>query len=232
MKATILYVEDDSDLGNVTKQYLEMMDFDVTWCQSGNAAYEAYVRNNFNLVVIDVGLPDIDGFSLAQRILEGDRGAYFLFLTARKLKQDKIHGLKLGAIDYITKPFDIDELNLRIKNIVARQQPLDLNRSPKQTKIIRVNEICLDLETLSLSIGSAYGAKLTMREAELFTYFCKNPNKIVTREDLLVHIWGENDYFLGRSLDVFVSRLRKLISKSNNVKIENVYGVGFKMVTC
>lgn len=227
MNPKILYIEDEPDLGGVTKQYLELMEFEVTWCLTGKSAYKAFLNDTFNIVIIDVQLPDVDGFTVAQRIVEHDKDVYFLFLTARNLKQDKMQGLLLGAIDYIVKPFDIDELVLRIKNIVSKQIG---NKSPDahpEENIVKLDDVVFNSQKLSLSIGSEPSTMLTLREAELFAYFCKNKNTIIKREDILIKIWGEDDYFLGRSLDVFISRLRKLLSKSKTIKIENVYGVGF-----
>lgn len=226
MKPKILYVEDEQDLGRVTTQYLELMEFEVVWCLSGKAAYKAYLSDTFNVVIIDIQLPDVDGFTLAKRIVEHNKDAYFLFLTARNLKQDKIQGLLLGAIDYIVKPFDIDELVLRIKNIVSKQLSYPLSAADPKESLIILDDVVFNSQNLSLSVNGQ-DTMLTLREAELFEYFCKNKNTIIKREDILIKIWGDDDYFLGRSLDVFISRLRKLLSKSNSIKIENVYGVGF-----
>lgn len=203
------------------------MEFEVTWCLSGKSAYKAFLNDAFNIVIIDVQLPDVDGFTLAQRIVEHDKDVYFLFLTARNLKQDKMQGLLLGAIDYIVKPFDIDELVLRIKNIVSKQLSNKSSGSDSKENIVRLDDVVFNSQKLSLSVGNEPSTMLTLREAELFEYFCKNKNSIIKREDILINIWGEDDYFLGRSLDVFISRLRKLLSKSKTIKIENVYGVGF-----
>lgn len=229
MNAKILYVEDDLDLGTVTKQYLELMRIDVIWCQSARSAYRTYLQGKYDVIVIDVMLPDVDGFTLAQRILERDKDAYFLFLTARTQKHDKLKGLMMGAIDYMTKPFDIDELVLKIKNMVARQKSAHDMGMEQPKSIIRFGDVCFDETRLSLSVGKDYRVNLTLREAELFGYLCKNRNMVIRREDILVAIWGEDDYFLGRSLDVFISRLRKILSKSRTVRIDNVYGVGFTL---
>ncbi len=228
MKPKLLYVEDEADLGNVTKQYLEAMNFDVTWCLDGKSAYQEYLRQEaaFSLVVIDIQLPDFNGFDLAQRIVAHDKDAYFLFLTARKEKKDRLLGLDMGAMDYITKPFDIDELVLRIRNIVRRKQVVE--EVEPTADIIQIGNISLNKEALSLSVDGRVKTTVTMREAELLEYLYAHRNTIVKREDLLIRFWGENDYFMGRSLDVFISRLRKLLRHSSSgVRIENSYGVGF-----
>lgn len=232
-KTKLLYVEDEIDLGNVTRQYLELMDFEVQWCTSARRAEEIYSAAplDYQLMLIDIQLPDMDGFELAERILPKNENAYFLFLTARKEKRDRIKGLKLGAVDYITKPFDIDELVLRIQNIVRRQR-LRLNntagdRGPAISPITNIGDVMLNKDLLTLSILGSSCIQLTQREAELLEYFNSHRNMIIKRSDILLQVWGENDYFRGRSLDVFISRLRKLLKSSLCVKIENVYGVGF-----
>ncbi|GGG86504.1 DNA-binding response regulator [Parapedobacter pyrenivorans] len=227
MKPKLLYVEDELDLGNVTKQYLEAMNFEVTWCTNGKNAYQEYLHHEttYSLVIIDIQLPDINGFDLARKIVEYNKNAFFLFLTARKEKKDRLYGLDIGAMDYITKPFDIDELVLRIRNITRRTKPTEEKSQPDT---IEIGNIVLNKESLSLSVDGHIKTTLTLREAELLEYLYTYRNSIVKREDLLVRFWGENDYFMGRSLDVFISRLRKLLRHSSSgVRIENIYGVGF-----
>jgi len=229
MKRKLLYVEDEQDLGNVTRQYLEMMDFSVDWCTSGTAAISLYQKNSFDysLVIIDIQLPDIDGFEFARKIREWNSDVYFLFLTARKEKPDRLKGLTLGAVDYICKPFDIDELVLRIQNITWHQTPITEREHKLVSNTLNIGDICLNKDLLELCIPAKSPITLTQREAELLEYLNKNRNIIIKREEILVHIWGENDYFLGRSLDVFIFRLRKMLASSSNVKITNVYSVGF-----
>jgi len=227
MNPKLLYVEDEIDLGNVTKQYLGAMNFDVTWCLDGKTAYQEYLRAEqaYSLVIIDIQLPDFDGFDLAQKILAHDKNAYFLFLTARKEKKDRLMGLDMGAMDYITKPFDIDELVLRIRNIVRRKRVVEPEPA---AHTIQIGNITLNKEALSLSVDGRVKTTVTPREAELLEYLYIHRNTIVKREDLLIRFWGENDYFMGRSLDVFISRLRKLLRQSaSGARIENSYGVGF-----
>ncbi|MFD2600311.1 response regulator transcription factor [Sphingobacterium corticis] len=231
MKTRILYVEDESDLGNVTKQYLELVGFEMNWCLDGSSALKAYNQEAYDIVIIDIQLPDMDGFALAKEINHINEHAHFLFLTARNLKEDRIRGLELGAFDYITKPFDVDELVLRVRNFVNRQLRYSDTPVASSSDEIQMDDVKVDLKLLSISIGDHFSTSLTLREMELFTYLYQQRNQIVKREEILLHIWGDNDYFLGRSLDVFISRLRKVLSKSSSVKIENVYGVGFKLVS-
>src|SRR3546814_483544 len=191
------------------------MNFEVTWCLDGKSAYQEYLRVGtvYSLVIIDIQLPDFNGFDLAQKIVAHDKNAYFLFLTARKEKKDQLLGLDMGAMDYITKPFDIDELVLRIRNIVRRKSVVA--ESEPATDSIEIGNITLNKETLSLSVDGRVKTTVTLREAELLAYLYSHRNTIVKREELLIRFWGENDYFMGRSLDVFISRLRKLLDRKS-----------------
>jgi DNA-binding response OmpR family regulator len=225
MRSKILLVEDEIDLGNVVRQYLEISDFEVDWVQNGKKALEKLKgpQRSYHIVLIDVSMPEMDGFELAENIVALGLELPFLFLTARNEKSDRLHGLQIGADDYISKPFDVDELVLRIRNIIKRNTGAEtVNRS----LIIR-GDTKFNKDSLKLSIGSRNEIILTPREAELLDYLFRNENRILKREDILTQLWGENDYFLGRSLDVFISRLRKHLSASDCISIDNVYGVGF-----
>ncbi|MBX3254677.1 MAG: response regulator transcription factor [Chitinophagaceae bacterium] len=226
MKDRVLFVEDEADLGNVVKQYLEVMDFEVDWCKNGRVALEKFRDHSFlyEIVVLDIGLPGMDGFELAENILKISPEVSFLFLTARNEKPDRLHGLKIGADDYITKPFDIDELVLRIRNIVRRKRT---GAAHSIINTITIGDVSYSKDALQLHIDGKDTVSLTRREAELLEYLLSRANKVLKREDILTQLWGENDYFLGRSLDVFISRLRKHLSVSKTVSINNVYGVGF-----
>lgn len=227
MKPSILLVEDEVDLGNVVKQYLEIMEFTVDWSRDGKAAlaqFQAH-QNKYDILLIDISLPGMDGFQLATNVVQLNPQTPFLFLTARNERADKLHGLKIGADDYITKPFDIDELVLRIRNIIKRHA--GNTESSQQRSLVKRGDVQFHKEALKLLIGEQPAIMLTPREAELLEFLFNNENRILKREEILTRLWGENDYFLGRSLDVFISRLRKHLSKSAYVSISNVYGVGF-----
>jgi DNA-binding response OmpR family regulator len=228
MKSRLLLVEDHKDLGNVTKQYLQVMDFDVNWVTSGEEAFKAYHENSsqFDLLIIDIQLPGMSGFALAEKVIKVNEFVPFLFLTARNEKKERLYGLKIGAADYISKPFDIDELVLRIKNIIRRNPASETGYSELPGSI-RVGDITLHKDSLKLNIDGSGEFSLTLREVELLEYLCENPSRVIKREEILLKLWGENDYFLGRSLDVFISRLRKILIPSKKTSIENVYGVGF-----
>lgn len=227
MNNKILLVEDQQDLGNVIKQYLEVVDFEVEWCTDAENAYKTYhaAGTPFDLLILDIQLPGMNGFELAEKIRKENDRVPFLFLTARNEKKDRLYGLKIGADDYISKPFDIDELVLRIRNIIHRSHAGAFVRNPATE--ISIGDITLNKDLLKLSIGNQSQIQLTLREVELLDYLCRHQNQVLKRENILLQIWGENDYFLGRSLDVFISRIRKLLASSRLVNIENVYGIGF-----
>ena len=226
MKSKILLVEDEIDLGNVVKQYLEIMDFTVHWSKDGNTALAQFQASHgkYDILLIDVSMPGMDGFDLAHRIMKINPQVPFLFLTARNERADRLYGLKIGADDYITKPFDIDELVLRIKNIIKRNTP---SSEVVSRSMIERGDVKFHKDSLKLIIGHQPEIMLTPRESELLEFLFNNENRILKREEILTRLWGENDYFLGRSLDVFISRLRKHLNGSGHISITNVYGVGF-----
>lgn len=225
-KLKLLLLEDEADLGRVVCQYLEVSDFDVDWVTNGRQACGRLLATaaDYQLALIDVQVPEMDGFQVVDQMVQAGRNIPFLFLTARNEKCDRLRGLGLGADDYITKPFDVDELVLRIRNIVRRSQGAP---APPSSSILTVGDLTFDKNSLRLTVAAGKPAVLTPREAELLEFLVKNKNTILRREDILTRLWGSNDYFLGRSLDVFVSRLRKHLAKSAAVSIDNVYGVGF-----
>ena len=228
MKYRILFAEDEIDLGNVVKQYLEIKNFEVCLCTSGPKAIEQFSKSplDYQIAILDISMPGMNGFELAEYLVNINEQLSFLFLTARNEKKDKLYGLQLGADDYITKPFDIDELVLRIRNIIRRNHPADVMH-PFSGADITIGDITLHKNLLKLSIGDSKQISLTLREVELLEYLCLHQARVLKRDDILLQLWGENDYFLGRSLDVFISRLRKLLAPSKTVSIDNVYGIGF-----
>ena len=228
-RPVILLVEDEMDLGNVVRQYLEISDFEVDWMTNGKLAYE-HLRSgvkDYHIALLDVSMPEMDGFQLADKIVQLGLKLPFLFLTARNERSDRLHGLKLGADDYISKPFDVDELVLRIRNIIKRNTGTSGGGAHVSTPVVTREDVVFAKDTLRLTIAGKKDIVLTPREAELLEYLFHNENRILKREEILGQLWGENDYFLGRSLDVFISRLRKHLSTSDSISIDNVYGVGF-----
>lgn len=224
-KAHLLYVEDDESLSFVTRDNLELNGYEVTYCADGKQALEAVRGGKFDLCILDVMLPEVDGFTIAQEIRKRDEQVPILFLSAKSMKQDKIHGLTIGADDYITKPFSIEELLLKIDIFLRRTRYTNILRVNTPVSIGRYN---YDYKNLHLSHGTEYAETLTQKEADLLKLLYENRNNVVKRSYILETLWGKDDYFLGRSLDVFISRLRKYLNRDERIKIENIHGVGFK----
>lgn len=229
MKHKILLVEDEADLGNVVKQYLELMDFDVDWQQDGLTAFELFKKtpDQYHILLIDVNLPGMNGFELAEHVVQINSHVPFLFLTARGEKMDRLNGLKIGADDYVVKPFDVDELVLRIRNIIKRKQPLVSQAVVQNNNVITIGNTQLFVDSLTLVTEQGEEIILTPRECDLLIMFFNNVNRVLKREEILTKVWGSNDYFVGRSLDVFISRFRKYFQHNPGISIKNVYGIGF-----
>lgn len=222
-KAKILYVEDDIYLSYVTKDNLELKGYTVIWVKDGETALKVFSEESFDLCVLDIMLPRLDGFSVAEEIRKENEDIPILFLSAKTLKEDKIKGLTLGADDYITKPFSIEELVLKIDVFLKRSKVQKLETTHN---LAELGKLYFDFENLELS-DSETSSRLTLREAELLNLFCQNKNKLLKKEEILNSLWKDDSYFLSRSLDVFVSRLRKHLKSDSRLKIETVHGVGF-----
>jgi DNA-binding response OmpR family regulator len=226
-KAHILFVEDDASLALVTKDSLELRNYEVTHCANGQIALEQFQQGSFDLCLFDVMLPQMDGFTLAEKVRELNHEIPIIFLTAKAMQEDKIAGLKLGADDYLTKPFSIEEVVLKIEVFLKRSSFAQADT--RQTKFT-IGNFTFDFQDLKLQYQQEPPRRLTQREAELLRFFCLHQDKILKREDILKSIWGDDDYFFGRSLDVFITRLRKYLKADAAIKIENIHGVGFKML--
>jgi DNA-binding response OmpR family regulator len=224
--AKILYVEDDVNLGYVTTDNLQLHGYNTTFCKDGKAALEAFKKEPFDLCILDVMLPEMDGFELAKAIRERDKNVPIIFLTAKTLKEDKIAGFKTGADDYMTKPFSIEELLMRI-NVFLKRSKVNATKEELPSQFV-VGKCNFDFDNLTLEVAKKKN-ELTQKEAELLRYFCMNKNRVLKRDEILKSLWGDDDYFMGRSLDVFVSRLRKYLKQDSSVSIENIHGVGFKL---
>lgn len=226
MKPHILYVEDDESLSFVTKDNLELQGYQVTYCENGTKAIDIVKKQTFDLCVLDVMLPGVDGFTIAAEIRKTNADVPIIFLTAKSLKEDKIHGLKLGADDYITKPFSIEELILKIE-IFLKRNKITSGKAP-EIEQMEVGQFILDYKNLELQNNGTI-RPLTQKEADLLRLFIQNKNEVLKRPQILESLWGEDDYFMGRSLDVFISRLRKYLKADESLKIENIHGVGFRL---
>lgn len=229
----ILLVEDDQNFGDVLKSYLEMHDFDVNLATDGIEGFDKYRRSQYDLCIFDVMMPRKDGFTLAREIRERDTDMPIIFLTAKNLKQDVLEGFKIGADDYISKPFNSEELLLRIHAILKRaSKPLDPKEELKEFEIGNYH-FNYPLRVLKYNTEDGEDKdkeKLSPKEAHLLRLFCINKNEVLTRTEALTKIWGEDNYFTARSMDVFVTKLRKYLKKDQRIEIENIHGNGFRLV--
>jgi len=221
--AKILYVEDNLSLCFVTSDQLKKQGYQVVSCKDGKEALYTFKEQIFDLCILDVMLPQIDGFELAKKIRQENKHIPIIFLSARSMQEDKIEGLKIGGDDYLTKPFDIDELCLKIEVFLKRKE---INST--QNNNYKIGDFQLDVTEKTLNILGTEKT-LTLKETELLSLLAEKQNTIVKREYILVNLWGKNDYFLGRSLDVFISKLRKKLTQDQNISIENIRGVGFRL---
>jgi len=221
--AKILYVEDNLSLRFVTSDQLKKRGYQVISCKDGKEGLSTFKEQLFDLCVLDIMLPQIDGFELAKKIRQENEHIPIIFLSARSMQEDKIEGLKIGGDDYLTKPFDIDELCLKIEVFLKRKE---INSG--QNNIYKIGGFQLNVTEQTLSI-LGIEKTLTLKETELLSLLAQKQNTIVKREYILVNLWGRNDYFLGRSLDVFISKLRKKLTQDQNISIENIRGVGFRL---
>ncbi|WP_296147713.1 response regulator transcription factor [uncultured Flavobacterium sp.] len=226
MKQHILLAEDDFDYASILKQYLEFSGFKVTWAKDGKEALKIFSDTNPDICVLDVMMPHMDGFTLAENIIDNYPETPFIFLTAKSLKEDKIKGLRLGADDYVVKPFEVEELILRIQNILKRTQKAVVKNST-EANTFPIGAYLFDGENYTLS-HEKITHRITEKEAQLIRFLYANKNKLVKREDILKEIWGNDDFFSGRSMDVFISRLRKYFNEDQNISIPSVRGLGFE----
>lgn len=224
-KTNILLAEDDDNLGLLLQTYLKSKGFDVDLVRNGKAAFERFNEQKFDFCLFDVMMPVMDGFTLAKEIREIDRKVPILFLTAKGLKEEKLEGFALGADDYLTKPFSMEELLARITAILRRVE------TPKNEEdtIVMVGKIPFEPELRILHLQEG-DKKLTTKENQLLTMLVKNQNEILDRQATLRAIWGDDNYFNGRSMDVYIAKLRKLLKQDEAIEIMNVHGKGFKFM--
>jgi len=228
----ILLVEDDQNFGDVLRSYLEMHDFDVTLAKDGQAGLVSYHKGNFDLCVFDVMMPKKDGFTLAREIREKDKLTPIIFLTAKSMKDDILQGFKLGADDYITKPFNSEELLYRVQAILKRSSKVKDEKEDIREFEIGNFHFNYPLRILTYTDESANveQRKLSPKEAHLLRMFCVYKNDVLPRSEALTKIWGEDNYFTARSMDVFVTKLRKYLKPDTNIEIVNIHGNGFQLL--
>ncbi len=223
-KPKILYVEDDETLGYLTADNLHLRGFEITHSTDGSDALEQFKSNLFDVCILDIMLPKMDGFELASHIRKLNQDIPILFLTAKTLSEDKITGFKIGGDDYIVKPFNIEELVLKINVFLKRAKILVHQNSEFTFKDVTFNYPQLELTVKDKS------SILTQKEADLLQFFFNHEGEVLKRDFILNSLWGDDDYFMGRSMDVFISRLRKYLASAPTISIENIHGVGFKLI--
>jgi DNA-binding response OmpR family regulator len=223
-RATVLLAEDDTSLAFVIKDNLEEEHYEVAWCADGESAWQRYVKGGIDICLLDVMMPVKDGFTLAKKIRQKSDVVPILFITAKSVEQDKLDGFKTGADDYITKPFSMKELLLRMDVFLRRTKKLHSD----EIKEYRLGNLVFSFTDLKL-FSNGEENSLTQREADLLKFFCEHYNKVVKREEVLRSVWGKDDYFLGRSMDVFITRLRKYFKADPSVIIETIHGIGFRL---
>lgn len=225
-EVNILLCEDDESLGMLLREYLDAKGYRTTLCQDGEEGLSAFLQGKFNLCILDVMMPRMDGFTLARKIHELNYDMPFMFLTAKNLKDDVRAGFELGADDYITKPFSMEEVVLRIEAILRRVR----GKNNKEMTLRQIGKFVFDTQKQILTMGDVQ-EKLTTKEAELLTLLSNRPNELLQRDYALKAIWIDDNYFNARSMDVYITKLRKHLKDDPNVQIINVHGKGYKLVT-
>ena len=220
----IFLVEDDLSFGSVLKSYLEINDYSVEWVDDGKYALEHFRKSVFNICILDIMLPHVDGFTIANEIRKINTEVPIIFLTAKKLKEDVLKGYGAGGDDYVTKPFDTDILLAKIKAILLRRD----NQSGTKD-IYEIGRFVFNAKLRTLTIGGDE-KKLSPKEGQLLELLALNPNALISREMALKKIWGSDDYFTARSMDVYITKLRKFLSDDPSLNIKNIHGAGFQLV--
>lgn len=223
-KPKILLVEDDPSLGFVLKDNLSLRGYDILLCADGDAGWKEFQSQHFDLCILDVMLPKQDGFSLGKNIRAVNNQVPILYLTAKAMQEDKMEGFKLGGDDYITKPFNMDELVMRMEVFLRRPGVL-----ATEEKVFAMGGFQFDHENLRLAHASGTEKTLTIKESEVLKMLYQNRDRVLKREEILTKVWGDDDYFMGRSMDVFISKLRKYLKDDPSIEIVNYHGVGFRL---
>lgn len=223
-KAKVLLAEDDASLGFVIKDNLQEEGYEVVLCTDGDMALQQFQQKEFDICLLDVMMPNKDGFTVAKKIRQKTDLLPILFITAKSMEEDKIKGFSTGADDYITKPFSMKELTMRMDVFLRRSKKLQADNN----KEYQLGKLKFSYGDLKLYINGEV-SNLTQREADLLRFFCEHTNQILRREEVLLNVWGKDDYFLGRSMDVFIAKLRKHFKADPNIILETIHGVGFRL---
>jgi len=228
MKSKILLVEDDMNFGSVLKSYLELNDLQVDWVDDGKLAFPKFEKNNYDLVLLDVMLPNEDGFSIARKIKDSGSEVPFIFITAKTLREDIVDGYKTGADDYITKPFDSEILLFKVKAVLSRAQGSGV---PMQTDIYQIGMFEFDHRARNLTNNQSKVKKtLSPKESELLRMLLDHKDEVLPKSLALNKIWGDANYFTTRSMDVYIAKLRKYLSDDTSIKIITLHGAGYRLI--
>ena len=225
-KLKILLCEDDENLGMLLREYLQAKGFTTELCADGELGYKAFLKTKFDICVLDVMMPKKDGFTLAKEIRNSNQDIPIIFLTAKTLKEDILEGFKIGADDYITKPFSMEELVFRIEAIIRRTK----GKKNKESTVYRIGKFTFDTQKQLLCLGDEQ-RKLTTKENELLALLCSHANEILQRDFALKTIWIDDNYFNARSMDVYITKLRKHLKEDPQIEIINIHGKGYKLIT-
>ena len=225
-KLKILLCEDDENLGMLLREYLQAKGYATELCADGEAGYKAFLKTKFDICVLDVMMPKKDGFTLAKEIRNSNQDVPIIFLTAKILKEDILEGFKIGADDYITKPFSMEELVFRIEAIIRRTK----GKKNKESTVYHIGKFVFDTQKQLLCLGDEQ-RKLTTKENELLALLCSHANEILQRDFALKTIWIDDNYFNARSMDVYITKLRKHLKDDPQIEIINIHGKGYKLIT-
>lgn len=224
-KQRVLLCEDDENLGMLLREYLQAKGYSAELCPDGDAGYKAFLKGNFDICVLDVMMPVKDGFTLAQEIRSLNADIPIIFLTAKTLNEDVLEGFKIGADDYITKPFSMEVLVVRIENVLRRVS----GRKSKENAMYKIGRFVFDTKKQILSLDDQQ-TKLTTKESELLALLCAHANEILQRDCALKTVWTDDNYFNARSMDVYITRLRKHLKADDSIEIINIHGKGYKLI--
>ena len=225
-KLKILLCEDDENLGMLLREYLQAKGYATELCADGEAGYKAFLKTKFDICVLDVMMQKKDGFTLAKEIRNSNQDVPIIFLTAKTLKEDILEGFKIGADDYITKPFSMEELVFRIEAIIRRTK----GKKNKESTVYHIGRFTFDTQKQLLCLGDEQ-RKLTTKENELLALLCSHANEILQRDFALKTIWIDDNYFNARSMDVYITKLRKHLKDDPQIEIINIHGKGYKLIT-
>jgi DNA-binding response OmpR family regulator len=224
MKPSLLLVEDDYNLGFILSDELQSLGYDVKLCLDGIEAIQEFHTKTYHLCILDVMMPRKDGFTLAKEIRATNPDVPILFLTAKSMTEDRVEGFKVGGDDYLTKPFSSEELQLRVKALLKR---VNIKIEEEEEKVFKIGKYCFDSENYLLTTEN-FNKTLTKKEAQILKILIKYKNQVTPRDIILNAVWGQDDYFVGRSLDVFITKIRKYLKEDPCLHISNIHGIGFK----